>query len=606
MELENPEAILASIKLELLKLRKIWRIVALLVALLLTYDVLRILPSLSSEDNYLYVSIAWLSAIFAYLLANTRRIPSVRFSRAWWQAHASVAFTVGIIILAAFLLRVWQVGNIPFILGGDEASQGLEAVRVIKGQLRNPFTTAWLGVPSMSFFFNSISIRLLGQTIPALRLPWVLVGTVTVGITFFLVKRMSGTRLALATATLLAAYHYHIHFSRLGSNQIADPFFVSLALLFLYKAIDQRSDLQWALMGSTTGLAFYFYAGARLTSIIVILVLGYYLLTERLAFWNRHKKGILIALGAFLIVAAPMIQYAVRFPEDFNARLNEVGIIQSGWLAKEPIRSGRGVEELLFDQFRRAALAFNVYPDRTVWYGLRQPLLNPFFGILFILGMVFSVMRLFRKATDQREASMLIWWWSGMILGGMLTLGPPASQRLITLSVPVCFFIAFAAWEIIKFVGRYQKDLPANMLLYTLVLAFGVYSYKTYFVEVTPQRLYGGDHAEIATELAPLLNELSQDHLFYFVGYPEMYWGFATIPYLAPDANGIDIIDPITEQVPKFRGPAQKGAVYIFLPDRLGELAFIQAVYPNGEKRALISPVDNEVMVTLYILPPQR
>jgi 4-amino-4-deoxy-L-arabinose transferase-like glycosyltransferase len=606
MELENPEAILASIKLELLKLRKIWRIVALLVALLLTYDVLRILPSLSSEDNYLYVSIAWLSAIFAYLLANTRRIPSVRFSRAWWQAHASVAFTVGIIILAAFLLRVWQVGNIPFILGGDEASQGLEAVRVIKGQLRNPFTTAWLGVPSMSFFFNSISIRLLGQTIPALRLPWVLVGTVTVGITFFLVKRMSGTRLALATATLLAAYHYHIHFSRLGSNQIADPFFVSLALLFLYKAIDQRSDLQWALMGSTTGLAFYFYAGARLTSIIVILVLGYYLLTERLAFWNRHKKGILIALGAFLIVAAPMIQYAVRFPEDFNARLNEVGIIQSGWLDKEPIRSGRGVGELLFDQFRRAALAFNVYPDRTVWYGLRQPLLNPFFGILFILGMVFSVMRLFRKATDQREASMLIWWWSGMILGGMLTLGPPASQRLITLSVPVCFFIAFAAWEIIKFVGRYQKDLPANMLLYTLVLAFGVYSYKTYFVEVTPQRLYGGDHAEIATELAPLLNELSQDHLFYFVGYPEMYWGFATIPYLAPDANGIDIIDPITEQVPKFRGPAQKGAVYIFLPDRLGELAFIQAVYPNGEKRALISPVDNEVMVTLYILPPQR
>jgi hypothetical protein len=85
-----------------------------------------------------------------------------------------------------------------------------------------------------------------------------------------------------------------------------------------------------------------------------------------------------------------------------------------------------------------------------------------------------------------------------------------------------------------------------------------------------------------------------------------MYWGFATIPYLAPDAKGIDIIDPITEQVPKHQAPAQKGAVYIFLPDRLGELAFIQAAYPHGEKRELISPVDNEVMVTLYVLPPQR
>ena len=606
MDQENPEAILASIKLELLKLRKSWRIVSFLVAAVLTVDLLRRLPTLNVEDSYLYPTIAWIIAILAYLIAVTNWIPQPRLSRSWWQAHSDVVYSVGIIVLLAFLLRVWHVGSIPFTLGGDEGSQGVEAVRVINGLVRNPFTTGWLGVPTMSFFFNSISIRLLGQTTLALRLPWVLVGTVTVGITFFLVKRISGTRLALAAATLLAVYHYHIHFSRLGSNQIADPFFVSLALLFLYKAIDQRSNLQWALMGSTAGLAFFFYAGARLTSLIVILVLGYYILTERLEFWNRHKTGMLIAMGSFLVVAAPMIQFAVRFPNDFNARINEVGILQNGWLAQEPGRRGVGVGEVLFDQFRHAALVFNSYPDRTVWYGLKQPLLNPIFGFLFILGMVFGALRLFRKNADRREVSMLIWWWSGMILGGMLTVDPPSSQRLITLAVPVCFFVAFAAWEIIQFTGRYLKDLPANTLLYVLVLAFGFYSYKTYFIDFTPLRLYGGHRAEMATEIAPLLNELSRDHQFYFFGPPEMFWGFGTFPYLAPEAEGIDMMEPIIEPVPTDLAPAEKGAVYIFLPARLDELSLIQAAYPNGEKREFFSPVDNELMATLYILPPRR
>ena len=153
MDQENPQAIFASIKLELLKLRKSWRIVSFLVAVSFTLDLVRILPTLSSEDSYLYASIAWIIAILAYLLTVTPHIPSVRLSRAWWQAHSGVVYTVGIIVLAAFLLRIWQVGSIPFTLAGDEGSQGVEAVNVIKGQLRNPFTTGWLAaslIPTVS------------------------------------------------------------------------------------------------------------------------------------------------------------------------------------------------------------------------------------------------------------------------------------------------------------------------------------------------------------------------------------------------------------------------------------------------------------------------
>jgi hypothetical protein len=91
-------------------------------------------------------------------------------------------------------------------------------------------------------------------------------------------------------------------------------------------------------------------------------------------------EQMLVALGAFLVVAAPMIQVAIRTPDNFNARLNQVGIIQSGWIARAMEARGDSMAAVLFDQFRRAALAFNYYPDRTVWYGLPEPLLSPFFG----------------------------------------------------------------------------------------------------------------------------------------------------------------------------------------------------------------------------------
>ena len=88
-----------------------------------------------------------------------------------------------------------------------------------------------------------------------------------------------------------------------------------------------------------------------------------------------------------LCVGAPMLQYAVRFPQDVHGRVNQVGIFQSGWLAGEITRTGSSAGAILFDQLRRAVLAFNYSPDRTNAYGLDGPLLDPVFGTLFLVGL---------------------------------------------------------------------------------------------------------------------------------------------------------------------------------------------------------------------------
>jgi 4-amino-4-deoxy-L-arabinose transferase-like glycosyltransferase len=569
--------------------------------------VLRRIPNLTDDSNYTAVFLVWLLAIVFYFGAVIPRSEWRRPWSGWWRKRDSWFWGVAVLVLGALLLRVWRIGDIPFNLGGDEGSQGLEALRVINGKLRNPFTTGWLGVPTISFFFNSLSLRLLGPTTAGLRLPWALVGTATVWVAYLLVKQISDRRLGVVTAVFLATYHYHIHYSRLGSNQVADPFFLALALLFLMRALDGQKRLDWALLGTVNGLAFYFYAGARLTPVVVTAVLGYWFILNPRRFWREHGGGVLVAVWAFLLVASPMIQYAVRFPGDFNARLNQVGVIQSGWLERAMEARGESQAAILFDQFQRAALAFNYYPDRTVWYGLKEPLLDPFFGGLFLLGLLYGTLRLLTPTVGRQIVPLAAWWWGGMVLGGMLTESPPSSQRLISLAVPTCFFLALALRELLKLARQAVGHLPEKMAFTAVLAAFTFISLKTYFVDYTPLRLYGGQNAEMATQIAPLLNELKYNHEFQFVGAPWMYWGFATLPYLVPDAVASDIIEPLTEPVSPDLRPADKGVVFIVLPQRQAELDFLlEPAFPDGLRREIYSPVDGRLMVTLYQLPRQR
>ncbi len=578
-----------------------WRLIALGSVVILTAYLLALLRIDPPLPEYAGAFALWVGAIGVYLMAVAP--PSRLAPRRWGirrKLDRASALTLGIIVVAAFGLRVWQLETIPGTLGGDEGSQGFEAIRMIRGELRNPFTTGWTSVPTMSFLFTVPSIGLFGNTAFSLRLPWALVGALTVLIVFRLVTRLAGLTLGLMTAALLATYHYHIHFSRLGSNQVADPFFVALALLFLYRAYDDGHPRDWALCGVAVGLAQYAYTGTRFTAIIVAFLVLSFLVRDGLPFWRAQRRGILILLGAALVTAAPMIQYAIRFPDDYNARLNQIGIIQSGWLKREQVVRNQGALPILLDQFQRAALAFNAYPDRTVWYGSPQPLFDFPSGVLFLLGLGYASLRL----NDRRRLPLLAWWWGAMILGGVLTESPPSSQRLVTLAPPAVFFVALALQRSGQVVQRAWRVRALQRLvphLGVVVLALSLASVKWYFVDFTPLRLYGGRNAMVATAFGNYAKDrLGPDWRVYFFGPPRMYYGFGTIPYLAPDIEGVDITEPLT--APPDPGLAQPGkhAAFLFLPERRPELDLVRQTFPDGALDEIPSPLNDGLLFTVY------
>jgi hypothetical protein len=114
----------------------------------------------------------------------------------------------------------------------------------------------------------------------------------------------------------------------------------------------------------------------------------------------------------------------------------------------------------------------------------------------------------------------------------------------------------------------------------TVIAAMGA-DLRFYFAEYVPNGGFGDPNTQIATQLGHFLESFPAGSEAYFFGAPRMgYYGFSTVPYLAPQVTGIEVVEPL-QSPPEWQltGPA----VFVFLPERESELALVQQRYPGGE-----------------------
>jgi hypothetical protein len=191
-----------------------------------------------------------------------------------------------------------------------------------------------------------------------------------------------------------------------------------------------------------------------------------------------------------------------------------------------------------------------------------------------------------------------------MMLGGMLTENPPSSQRLITLAVPTMFFTAYVLWDMVELARKAWPRLSRAAVLAPAAALFAFISLTTYFADYTPQRIYGGPNAELATTVAPRLNELKEDHALFMIAPPAMYWGFATLPYLVPGAEALDVTEPLTDPRAQGFAPSGRGLAFIVHSTRSAELEVLRAAFPAGVETTLSSEAGGRMLGTLYTVAP--
>ncbi len=516
------------------------------------------------------------------------------FGQRLWR-HRVELLALFVIMAVAFVARYWRLAWIPGIFGGDEGEMGAAALDVLNGQLQNPFITGWLSHGTLYFFTQSFFLRFLGPTIFGLRLSSVLAGTLSVFLAYLLIRRLFSVRLALLTAALFAVFDFHIHFSRIALNNIFDSLFAPLTLLLLYVGLESRRAMYFAFAGMTMGLALYFYHGARLIPLVVIVFGLYLLFTQRdLILKNLVNFGWL-GLGAF-IVAGPLLYFFYLHPNDFMARLAQRGIFQSGWFEKQ-IESGKTGAAVMLEQLRRSFFAFNAIPDPTNWFGTGMPLLDPLSGMFFVFGIVYSAFQWRKK----NYALMFIWLFLGVFFGSTLLENPPTSPSFVIVTIPAMFFVALGLDKLFELAGHALRPLARvrRYAVAAIVLLIATWSLAFYFVAYTPRNAYGGEPNWVIGELTQYLQTRTDKYRVYFVAPPYIYLGIGSRKFLMPQLRGENVLEPIAGAADlQFVKPSHP-ALFVFVPAREQELPAVQAAFPGGATLRFDKP-DGKLLFIIY------
>lgn len=522
----------------------------------------------------------------------------------WVRSRRVELVGLAALLAVALVVRAVDLEHIPANLGGDEGTQGVAALQLLGPPLGNPFSTGWFSVPTMSFLAWGLGMRLCGASVAGLRALSALIGTLTVLTTFLLARELWGRRVAWLAAGALTCAHYHIHFSRLGSNQIADGLLVTLALWLLIRGLrfwqagkpaPPRRALTFALAGAVMGLGWYSYFGSRLIGVIVALYLAWRAVVEH-RFLARNGRLLLIMLAAALVVAGPLLFHYADRPQELVSRSRQVSIFASGWLVREQQITGRSAAGLLVQQFWKSVSAFHYTLDPTFWYHPALPLLDYASGVLFVLGLVWAMAHWRWPA----NGLFLVWFWLSLLLGWVTTENPPSSQRMLIVTPALALAVGLGLHWLMELVRQAlggERRLWDNLAGITIVAAAMV-NLCYYFIVYTPTRVYGNPTAETATELGRYLAQHDDGYVVYFHAPPYMYWGFGTLQFLARGVEGMDAPPPGEGEWPN--PDLSRGARFVFLPERLGELAAVRARVVGGAETPVYSSADGRLLYVMY------
>lgn len=499
----------------------------------------------------------------------------------WNNSRPGLKITRGVIVVAAGLfagalaLRAFNTATIPIVLSGDEASSGLFSTKFISGELNNLFITGWFSFPVLHNFLQSLSIRLFGQTTQALRLLAAFSGALTVALVYLIGRKMFGNLVGWASAIFLAGMHFHIHFSRIGLNNIWDGLFFTFVLGCVWIGWKKNSRIAWLLAGLGLGLAQYFYATGRLLFGIIAL----WLLLAGIFDWKKFKKTIpdFVLMGLMaLIVILPLAFFFVKHPNEFMAPMNRVTIFGE-WMDSSAAEFGGSRLLVILDQVKLGVAGYFDEPTRA-WYTPGVPLLRAIPGAVFLLGLALTILH------PKDERHHLFWIWLGAIAMAVATSeSAPAAQRYVAAAPALALMVGFSLSQLgsifSKWLPKGAGAFQVSIIVISLLLAAD--DARFYYLQYTPKSDFSGFNGMVAQTLANRVKNEPAGTELYFSGAPVMgYDSISSLPYLAPQMSYVNVDSPWGEtEIPE---PQGKRVLFVFLPNHESDRKAMEMAYPGG------------------------
>jgi 4-amino-4-deoxy-L-arabinose transferase-like glycosyltransferase len=423
--------------------------------------------------------------------------------------------TVTLILLVGATLRFWGLGEVPPGLAHDEVANWLIARDILAGEHAIYFTAAY-GHEPLYQYLQAGTVALFGDHWLGLRYPSAALGLLGLAAMATLVRRLAGTKTALAVMAFAAVSFWPLFYARVGLRAILLPFTGALAAYFLCRGLGlsaRSRDVQvasgqrtadWLLAGLLLGISLYTYMASRILPVIVLAFMIYVSLVRRSA--RKYWPGMVLVLVIAALVFAPLGLWLARNPEA-EYRIAEVRQPLDRLLAGDPslvwhnLGANLGFFVLSGDRWPRQ----NV-PGRPVFA-------DPVGAVLFCIGLGIAIWRW----RDPRYGFLVIWM-LGSLVPSVITADAPSSIRNI-LALVVTFVFPALAWEWLA--GLWSRAGPArrwlsirawrvtswSVLAAALVLGCGL-SVRDYFIRWPAHEVVQFDYQSDLTAVAEQVGRL--------------------------------------------------------------------------------------------------
>lgn len=389
-----------------------------------------------------------------------------------------VAALLVVVLLAALGLRVYRLTELPAGFFCDEAGNGFNAACLLhagrdENGARWPLYVWSFGTSYKNpiFVYSAmLPLAVLGPTELAVRLTAALWGTATVLAMFFLGRALMGPLVGLVAALLLAVCPWHLHFSRIGFELIALPFFFTCAVTALVRWTQGRRTLGQAAV--LFGLCLYTYVPAKL---FVPLFLAGFVLLYRRALHTRWRES-LLAVVLLAVTVAPVLIFDLAHRGQAGAyfeRTTLLGRDEPAW--RLAARFAQNYAAFFSPEF-----LFEASNDRIIRHAVGEHgELYPFMAPLLVLGIVVALAR-----RDRALRLPLLWLALYPVAAALMNEIPSASRGFIG-AAAFCLVAALGAGGILRLpalVGRHRAVVwGAQGVLLAALLAALVPAARAYW-----------------------------------------------------------------------------------------------------------------------------
>lgn len=224
--------------------------------------------------------------------------------------NAVYAFFVSVILAAGFFLRLYALPSYPLPINQDELSNIYDGYSIAETGADRwgneyPLTLRGFGNgdyrPSLYAWLCAASIKVLGPTVLAGRLPAALLGCLSLLLLFGVARKIGGRQYAILALLLAALMPWHILYSRMAHEGLAFPAFFFILSCYLWIVTTEKPGnlVYLSLLGLSLGMGTSTcHAGKLLFFLFSLLVIVHLFILRKATLKSLSVLGVMLLAGA--------------------------------------------------------------------------------------------------------------------------------------------------------------------------------------------------------------------------------------------------------------------------------------------------------------------